>query len=447
MNEENFSLQSTLEANFLNIELPENPQIDKIVDKVLKEDKPDFLIAYRDININGRITLKYKLINTVALAYSDRNLTKDQFIKLYMSLLNPFIKGKDWFLDYHNFCIDEKYIFLDKQTMKASYIYVPEMSYRNKDEDIIYFLKKIFNEITIMNEPEFQVRMYQYFMSDHVNFTDLYQILKKELKMEVYMPAEQRSTEPPKKSSEEPKIKEKQIQQEVPAKKEVKQEEKMAENLAFDIFDTGKKKTTSTDSALNALFGGKGKKEEKAEHSEKKKNAAFSLFGKKKIKTGEAEKESINNLNKINTAESIQNDLFISGQTYTEDDYSDATETADEYADQSGIAYLQLVHSEIPGAIERINLNFSGSYIIIGRISSDVVKPDVAFSKEFTRIGRKHARIERTKEGYCIIDLGSANHTLLNDKTLIPNQPYPLMNDAIVTFTTSKPVKYRVVIP
>ena len=66
MNEENFSLQSTLEANFLNIELPENPQIDKIVDKVLKEDKPDFLIAYRDININGRITLKYKLINTVA---------------------------------------------------------------------------------------------------------------------------------------------------------------------------------------------------------------------------------------------------------------------------------------------------------------------------------------------------------------------------------------------
>lgn len=447
MNEEKFLLQSTLEANFLNIELPENPQIDKIVDKVLKEDKPDFLIAYRDININGRITLKYKLINTVALAYSDRNLTKDQFIKLYMSLLNPFIKGKDWFLDYHNFCIDEKYIFLDKQTMKASYIYVPEMSYRNKDEDIIYFFKKIFNEITIMNEPEFQVRMYQYFMSDHVNFTDLYQILQKELKVEVYMPAEQRSTEPPKKSSEEPKIKEKQIQQEVPAKKEVKQEEKMAENLAFDIFDTGKKKTTSTDYALNALFGGKGKKEEKAEHSEKKKNVAFSLFGKKKIKTGEAEKESINNLNKINTAKSIQNDLFISGQTYTEDDYSDATETADEYADQSGIAYLQLVYSEIPGAIERINLNFSGSYIVIGRSSSDVVKPDVAFSKEFTRIGRKHARIERTKKGYCIIDLGSANHTLLNDKTLIPNQPYPLMNDAIVTFTTSKPVKYRVVIP
>lgn len=111
MNKESFSLQSTLEANFLNVILPENPEIDEIAEKVIREDRPDFLIAYRDVNINGNITLKYKLINTIALAYSDRNMTKDQFIVLYMSLLNPFIQGKDWFLDYHNFCIDERYIF------------------------------------------------------------------------------------------------------------------------------------------------------------------------------------------------------------------------------------------------------------------------------------------------------------------------------------------------
>ena len=88
MNKESFSLQSTLEANFLNVILPENPEIDEIAEKVIREDKPDFLISYRDVNINGNITLKYKLINTIALAYSDRNMTKDQFIVLYMSLLN-----------------------------------------------------------------------------------------------------------------------------------------------------------------------------------------------------------------------------------------------------------------------------------------------------------------------------------------------------------------------
>ena len=185
MNKESFSLQSTLEANFLNVILPENPEIDEIAEKVIREDRPDFLIAYRDVNINGNITLKYKLINTIALAYSDRNMTKDQFIVLYMSLLNPFIQGKDWFLDYHNFCIDERYIFLDKQTMKASYIYVPEASFQNRDEDIVQFFKKIFSQIKIVNDPAFQVTMYQYFISDHVNFTDLYQLLQKEMKADM----------------------------------------------------------------------------------------------------------------------------------------------------------------------------------------------------------------------------------------------------------------------
>lgn len=51
MNKESFSLQSTLEANFLNVILPENPEIDEIAEKVIREDKPDFLISYRDVNI------------------------------------------------------------------------------------------------------------------------------------------------------------------------------------------------------------------------------------------------------------------------------------------------------------------------------------------------------------------------------------------------------------
>ena len=64
--------------------------------------------------------------------------------------------------------------------------------------------------------------------------------------------------------------------------------------------------------------------------------------------------------------------------------------------------------------------------------------------EDFSRIGRKHARIEKNGNGYCIIDLGSANHTLINNQVLIPNQPYPLPDGGEVTFTTSKPVKYRI---
>ena len=49
--------------------------------------------------------------------------------------------------------------------MKASYIYVPEASFQNQDEDIVQFFKKIFSQIKIVNDPAFQVTMYQYFIS------------------------------------------------------------------------------------------------------------------------------------------------------------------------------------------------------------------------------------------------------------------------------------------
>lgn len=48
--------------------------------------------------------------------------------------------------------------------------------------------------------------------------------------------------------------------------------------------------------------------------------------------------------------------------------------------------WLELTESEIPGAIQKISLDFSGKYITIGRMSSDEVQPDMAFGKQFTRI-------------------------------------------------------------
>ena len=141
MREESFSLQRTLEANFLNVELPPDAQMDEISIRVIENDCPDFLIPFKVLNRNGEMVLKYKLINTVALEYSDRKVNKQYFVKMYRSLLFPFIKGGDWFLDYHNFCIDPKYIFLDRQGINISLIYIPEKSFRYEDAEILNFFK------------------------------------------------------------------------------------------------------------------------------------------------------------------------------------------------------------------------------------------------------------------------------------------------------------------
>ena len=107
-------------------------------------------------------------------------------------------------------------------------------------------------------------------------------------------------------------------------------------------------------------------------------------------------------------------------------------------------AYLELIESAVPGAMGRIDIDMGKSSLLIGRISSDENKPDIAFPREFTRIGRQHARMENRGGELYLTDLGSVNHTLLNGQTMSPNQAYKLTDGAEISFTISHPVRYRV---
>ena len=208
----------------------------------------------------------------------------------------------------------------------------------------------------------------------------------------------------------------------------------------------------SDDEVMNALFGDNKKK-----HAKEPKSSGGFLFGKKK--GAEEKKQPVVQTNNAvmqspNVQSNVKSNNTVSQRQYQEAQYtpvqnvafmqqdSDKTEIFDEEYQVS--AYLELIHSPIEGAIPRISLDFPGAFITIGRTSSDENQPDVAFSKDFTRIGRQHARIEKRDGRYYVIDLGSANHTLLNGRTLVPNQPYELPDGGELTFTESKPVRYRI---
>lgn len=491
MNEENFSLQSSLEGNYLNIALPLQAEVDEIAVRVMEEDCPEFLIPFRIVTVNGSTNLRYKLINTIALAYSERNLSKQQFVKLFMDLLTPFMKGKDWFLDYHNLCIDPRYVFINKMNHGVSLIYVPENSYRYSDEEIKKFFKDLFTEITIADDPGFQVTMFRYFGNEDSNLADLYQILLQEQKktgmeqaavpqytaQNITPAMAMRETVPSQTTSQMPAKKVETVSQTASAAVAAptgKQTEPHTKNGGkFTLFG-GKKESepkkaadpvpvqkeelfaglddmSDSDAAVSALFGDTPKKKK-----EKKEGGGFSLFGGKK-----KEQNSISTVSTQASTDRPQNALAqqpvmqqAPAQQMTIGGFNgggfqmvsaamdESTEIAGE--DYRGGACLELIESAVPGAIPRISLDFAGPFITIGRASSDEIQPDVAFSKDFSRIGRKHARIERSGSGYSIIDLGSANHTLVNNQVLIPNQPYPLPDGGEVTFTTTKPVKYRI---
>ena len=97
MNSEKFIFQNSLEANYLSIRLEPEDRLDEIAVNVIGKDCPDFLIPFRMVSVNEEISLKYKLINTVALEYAEMTLPKALFVQLYLNLLEPFVKGRDWF--------------------------------------------------------------------------------------------------------------------------------------------------------------------------------------------------------------------------------------------------------------------------------------------------------------------------------------------------------------
>lgn len=67
--------------------------------------------------------------------------------------------------------------------------------------------------------------------------------------------------------------------------------------------------------------------------------------------------------------------------------------------------------------------------ILIGRA---VTNATWEISLQDTAVSRPHARLQRVSDGWVIIDMGSANGTLLNDNFLTPHIPYALHDGDIL---------------
>lgn len=450
MKSENFVRQSSLEGNYLNVPLQEPVQLDEIVIKVVKQDCPEFLIPFRIVEINDSMSLRYKLTDMIALEYTDRTLHKAKFIRLYKNLLAPFMKGNDWFLDYHNLCIDSKYIFLDKMNTLAHFIYIPEHSCRNTDEEILQFFKDTFVQITITDDASFQVRLFQYFTKADVTLSDLYRMISEEdrkLGSAEKVPAADvsRASVQNKASGDgHPLVNGNPARPKLNVKTDTVQEKIEPASQALSDSHDGE------DEVMQALFGNNKKKEKEKGKSQKKekerKAAGFGFFGKKNEQSGGRKAEE--NYQKEQKPFSSGADSANSINPFEESlpmympDENDKTEIISDGFHLK--PYLELIESSLTGALSRIELDFNNRYITIGRSSSDESQPDVAFSREFTQISRRHARIEKREDSYYVIDLGSTNHTVLNGQILMPNQPYQLTDGGELAFSDSKPIRYKI---
>lgn len=461
MNEHGFQMQSALDGNYISIALPASCRQDKIAVRVIKESCPEFLLSFGMTDINDRVTLKYKVPNAVSLKYMNGSFTKQMFVDFYEGLLEPFVRGYDWFLDYHYVCVIPDYIFVDKQTIRSQFLYIPEQSYRNTDEEIIDFLKNVLNKVMVTDDSAFLVQLYQYFNGGNVVLSDLDNMIKAEKSKISPKPVMQGNTASavPQPSPQKPAVTAppRPIPQPPASDAAVNTS---ADTASSQVPPARGVSESSENDMMNALFGESSKKKEKAPKAKKQHDKpakaekpdkpekglfAGGLFGKKKSKPAAGTESNMDQVPQ--PAVQVPPLVNAAPQMVPAPSREDAEETSVTMI--AGIPYqaekcLELIESEKAGAIARISLDFPNDHITIGRESKDVIQPDIRFDKSFMQISRMHLRIERKGDNYYAIDLGSGNHTLIDGQMMVPNTQYQLNSGAVLSIAANIPVRYRV---
>lgn len=488
------NMEQSIGGNCIRVECLKEEKIDYTALKVIQNDPPEFLLKLRQRTVDNRPEFIYDMGSVISIKYLDFNMTKAEFVKLWINLLAPFMSGADWFLDYHYICVDTKYIFADRSSGNVSYIYIPAEGFRNTDEEIISFLREFVYSAQVKDGSDFLVKLYQAFGRGNAVIKELYEMALEELEkpgsrqeqmQQTFVQPlvneqprqEVRQTEPVFEKTAAPVVPEKaKIQKpleivlghknEKPAK-----EENVKQGGVLGIF--GKKKDKESipeepvqvetshnqdgyEDAINALFDNSSKKKPQKENKSKekdkkeKKGGLFS-FGSKKDKE-EKPQESMSGI--FNTAPIVHNvepiaqreEVPVSSYNYNNINVSSDVTEIEGLEDLKEGDCLILEDRGRMGVPERISLDFTGKQIFIGRRSNDANQPDVVFGAEHKRMGRRHACITKEEGSYYLVDLGSANATMLNGERLIPNKAYKLNNNDIVGFIATDPIKYRVVV-
>lgn len=480
-NVERIEAEHSLEANFLKVRCMEYEKPDEIAIHVIQNDAPQFLLPMSTIEVNNRLEFRYILGNQIALEYMNFVFTRNQFLKMYQSLIRPFIEGSDWMLDYHCFCVDPGHVFMDKNDYTVSYLYLPLNGFANTDEEILNFLRGVLNKVTITDNSSFLVKLYQAFNRENITLGELNALVEQERRSEnagkegekeiktTTKPMYERPIKEETLNITEPVVEEKKFTDNFtmnsnPEKKnfmdeliaEIKPKDKSLINSEVKEAEPKKKsflgnmlfgkkeqkvsdvfENTDDNEVLNALFGD-GKKKEKSSKKEEKKNRK----NKKVEKQEELSGQDIIQMMKESPLENPSAEDYNYTQLETE---SDVTEI------ESGMEnltkpHLELLNMGLLGVPAYIELEFSKPQLVIGRQSSDRVQPDIAFAAHYKKVGRMHACLKRKNDRVYLVDLGSANGTTLNGKVLIPNQPYELKNQDQIGFVASDPIGYKVVI-
>ena len=175
--------------SYAKLNLAARADLDDIALKVIRRDCPDFLLPVRTMEIDGELELRYELQEGVRLAYLPKEMKRKDFTERLVHMLKPFKDCSDWFLDYHNFVLDENYILVSKDGQQVKYVYVPAGEYARSDEEIKEFFINMILKMDIQDDMGYMVNLLRIIKNPDANLLSLLEYFQKEMGVQTPKPA------------------------------------------------------------------------------------------------------------------------------------------------------------------------------------------------------------------------------------------------------------------
>lgn len=450
---------ATLVVRFPEIDL------DRKALNTIQAENPPFLLPFNIRAIDGMIECTYEIGSCIKLIYQSGQKTPEECVAFWEMILQPLIDCDDWFMDPFCFSLRPDLMYLSKSGKEVKYVYVPSRQQNVAAEELLGMVRELaksnpVSDITLENKilhaimENFNPISFLRMMRDHIGAkradSTLDQPIRKPVVHREAIPQQKPAPQPEPVIPSTPKWF---------SKPDTKPDAPVdsGPSAAGNPAGTSQKNYSyDEDIHINLNGGGSKRKKEKPPKQPKEKpvkqpkekpqkpekeKKSGGLFGTKKTKAGDKNERMLyvgptsGQYEPEIKREPVKPEFKAQAVSWANDNEDDAVTYLE---GQNEGASLQLIGDRsLP---QRITVNIpNGSAFTIGRFDVNLGKQqnDFEFSKDKKFISRRHAVIERDRQGrYFLIDLTSMAGTFLNDRRLQPNVPEPLGNGCRVSFGT-----------
>ncbi len=430
--------------SYAKLNLAARADLDDIALKVIRRDCPDFLLPVRTMEIDGELELRYELQEGVRLAYLPKEMKRKDFTERLVHMLKPFKDCSDWFLDYHNFVLDENYILVSKDGQQVKYVYVPAGEYARSDEEIKEFFINMILKMDIQDDMGYMVNLLRIIKNPDANLLSLLEYFQKEMGVQTPKPALEERPAAPAPSPASAAAPAAPVQEPFHASAEPFGASHEEKDLLGSLFGDLEDSDSGND---------KKKKKEKKEKPPKDKSAkGGGLFGFLKGKPKE-EKAAM----PVAAAAPAPSPASAATPVYQNFDPLPIPQDMADSGDETAILAEEEFHgnSELRLRLENcmgcqcpsyIEIPLPSGFATVGRANKNgEAQSDYNFDASVSFVSRRHFRVEKEQDHWKIVDLESSNGTYLNGERMVPNMPYPLQAGNRITIVCNKrSMTYRV---